>query len=183
MTTFRQFLETGYATPSGGHLYSKPYPSMNFTPPSDFTTPEDQKIRRWWAWEMGVLDKLMDLVKTGHTPILVSAHNNGKGTIYRYWVSESEISKKWHPDAIKMLQNRNILSPVPSHEPVIDHRNKQEYFKCHEINVGVLKQTLSQDVSQYGFRQGIKQFALNALPYMGQSRLPAFHGTTIMTGR
>lgn len=179
MSTFKQFLEAGGA-PAGGHLYSRPYPAMPLSPPSPRTTSGHERRQRIRNWEMGVLDKFLDLFDT-----MDASHAVGKVTIIpavyqgqdAYFVPQTHIGK-YHPAAVELLQQKGILS-TQTFNNIIDSRDNQVYQQCYRMYPENAEAVLSNDRLRWVFYQSLKRIAMGVLQKAGQGTLERFPNTSI----
>lgn len=189
MTTFKQFLES---QTSGGvpTLKHRQYQAAVGTPPNQYTTPD--YVREMARWELECLERLYEFIEisneraaTGRqTPIVVS--QDGKHWMPVVIMHDGHVTNdtSWHPKVFEMLVQKRIISPTPNAQPLIDVRNNKrwEANTLCEVYTNVLTSELQKKTSEYKFIGGVTDLGGQAFAHATQGRLPAFHGTTIMTG-
>ncbi len=182
MPTFRQFL--GMRTqevPSNARVHNKPYATRVLTPPSVHTTPRDRYTYNMASWEMGVLDKILDMVddaghSTGRATLVVGQGENGEPI---YYLPKSEVDRKWHHEALLLLQRHGVAAKelTPS---VTDMNTEITYNNCYRLDPEKAANVIHTDVARYQLSGISKNLGATAAGYASQGRLPQLPGTTWM---
>ena len=184
MRSFKQYLEY-QATGVPAMQKEK---SHSIVPPNQF----DPDYRKFSNWEFNCLKNLWELIEISDnqvyskkwSPIIKSADHKIWTAVTTTPSGDITNASSWNPKIFEMLKNRGIASSTPNERPVIDSRTQEEHppNTLSEIYIDVLVSRLKDQSAAVKLRGMDTDLINRAWQQAGQQRLPAFHGTTIMTG-